>query len=101
MQEGFGISASIDFDLTDSIFVKNTIELTSTAENTILRNLDLVLPKPLFIENNKTTVGNGDDTTLEATLTITVDNDAASTALSEIGEDPADYDENFCFIENQ
>ncbi|MCJ8277630.1 MAG: hypothetical protein MJK18_12370 [Bdellovibrionales bacterium] len=95
---GFGIDVAMDFNLTNSIFSLNTVDLDNDLEAAILQNLDEVLPKPLYIENNKVAQGTGDNTQIEATVSITIDNTIADNILVARGEDRNDYDENYCFI---
>ena len=97
--QAFGIDASVDFDLTDAVFVPSSIDLDSTATTTILQAMDQILPRPIYFEEFKTAQGTGYTTGVSATVTITSNDSLATDALTSRGDNPDHYDSNFCFIE--
>lgn len=95
---GFGINVNLDYNLNNSFFVSNTIDLTNDSDSTILQNMPLVAPIPVFFENKKAGQGGGDYPALEATVSISINNSIADSILVARGALRSEYDENFCFI---
>ncbi len=72
---GTGLTATIDVDLTDALFVPDSAinsALNTQTESQILGQIDEVLLKPMFVNKHKSTPASNDDGMMDASVTLTV-----------------------------
>ncbi len=80
--EGTYIDVTVDFDLSQALFIDNTLDLNSDSDAVLQAGLDGILPKSLYIDNYKVGEGTGDDPGIVAEITATLTESA-----------PADFEE--------